>query len=191
MIQLKTKLTLEEFFALPESDTVYEFVNSTALPKYKNDQMSPKFFHGSTTGSLFILLSTWGKEKGRVVVEWSVKLTRNQQDWIPVPDLTYVSHHRLPIDWLKDEACPVIPELVIEIISPGQTFGDMIEKATYYLQAGVSLVWVVDTISQAITVFTSSSLPLTFRDQQIISHEILPGLEITPYEIFKNAGLIR
>ena len=80
---------------------------------------------------------------------------------------------------------------MIEIISPGQTFGDMIEKATYYLQAGVSLLWVVDTISQAITVFTSSSLPLIFRDQQIISHEILPGLEITPYEIFKNAGLIR
>ena len=47
---------------------------------------------------------------------------------------------------------------MIEIISPGQTFGDMIEKATYYLQAGVSLVWVVDTISQAITVGSISPL---------------------------------
>ena len=52
-------------------------------------------------------------------------------------DLTYVSYHRLAADWLEDEACPVIPELVIEIISPGQTFGDMIDKATYYLQAGI------------------------------------------------------
>ncbi|TAF04578.1 MAG: Uma2 family endonuclease [Nostocales cyanobacterium] len=191
MIQLKNKLTIEEFLSLPESDNVYEFVNGEAVPKYKNEQMSPKFFHGSTTGSLFILLSKWGKEKGRVVVEWSVKLTRNQQDWIPVPDLTYVSYQRLPIDWLKDEACPVTPELVVEIISPGQTFGDMIEKASYYLQAGISLVWVVDTISQTITVFTSSSLPTTYRNQQIISHELLSGLQITPDEIFKNAGLIR
>ena len=85
----------------------------------------------------------------------------------------------------------MIPELVIEIISPGQTFGDMIEKATYYLQAGISLVWVVDTVSQTITVFTSSSLPVTYRNQQIISNELLSGLQITPYDIFKNAGLIR
>jgi Uma2 family endonuclease len=61
----------------------------------------------------------------------------------------------------------------------------------YYLQTGVSLVWVVDTMSQTITVFTSSSLPLTFGDQKIISHEILPDLQITPYDIFKNVGLIR
>lgn len=120
-----------------------------------------------------------------------IKLTRNQENWLPVPDLTYISYNSLPADWLKDEACPVIPELVIEIISPGQTFGDMIEKATDYLQAGISLVWIVDTISQTITLFTASSLPLTFRENQVISHEILPELEITPHTIFQRAGLIR
>ena len=191
MIQLKNKLTIQEFLSLPESDTIYELVDGAALPKYKNEQMSPKFFHGSTTGSLFILLSKWAQEKGRVVIEWSVRLTKNQQDWIPVPDLTYVSYQRLPIDWLKDEPCPVIPELVIEIISSGQTFGDMIEKNTYYLQAGIDLVWVVDTVSQTITVLTSSSLPTTFRNQEIINHKLLPDLQITPEEVFKNAGLIR
>lgn len=190
MTQLKTQLTLAEFLTLPESDTVYEFVNGEAVPVYKNEQMSPKFFHSSTTGSLFILLSKWAEGKGRIVVEWGIRLTRNQQDWIPVPDLTYISYNRLAADWLKDEACPVIPELVIEIISPGQSFGDMIEKATYYLQAGIPLVWIVDTISQTITVFTSSSLPITLRENQIISHELLPDLEITPHTIFQRAGLI-
>jgi len=191
MTQLKNQLTVEEFLALPENDTTYEFVDGEAVPKYKNEQMSPKFFHGSTTGALFIILSTWAQNQGRVVVEWAIKLTKNQTSWIPVPDLTYVSYHRLPGDWLKDEACPVIPELVIEIISPGQTFGDMIDKATYYLKAGILLVWIVDTISQTITVFTASSLPVTFRGNQIISHEILPDLEITPHTIFQRAGLIR
>ncbi len=191
MSQLKNQLTVEEFLALPGNDTAYEFVNGEAVPKYKNEQMSPKFFHGSTTGALFILLSTWAQDQGRVVVEWGVKLTRNQENWIPVPDLTYVSYNRLPADWLKDEACPVIPELAIEIISPGQTFGDMIDKATYYLQSGILLVWIVDTISPTITVFTLSSLPVTFRGNQIISYEILPGLEITPHTIFQRAGLIR
>lgn len=80
---------------------------------------------------------------------------------------------------------------MIEIISPGQTFGDMIDKATDYLQAGILLVWIVDTISQTITVFTLSSLPVTFRGNQIISHEILPDLQITSHNIFQRAGLIR
>jgi Uma2 family endonuclease len=67
MTQLKNQLTVEEFLALPENDTAYEFVNGEAVPKYKNEQMSPKFFHGSTTGALFILLSKWAENKGRVV----------------------------------------------------------------------------------------------------------------------------
>ena len=183
------RLTLEEFLALPEGDITYEFVNGEAVPKYKDDEMSPKFFHGSTTGALFILLSAWAQAKGRVVIEWAIKLTRNQQDWMPVPDLTYISYHRLPGDWLLDEACPVAPELVIEIISPGQTFGEIAEKATDYLKAGVLRVWVVDTKARTVTVFTSSSLPITYRFDQVITDDLLPGLEITPNAIFQRAGL--
>ncbi|MCC5637800.1 Uma2 family endonuclease [Nostoc sp. CHAB 5844] len=183
------RLTVEEFLALPEGEIKYEFVNGEAVPKYKNDEMSPKFFHSSTTGALLIILSVWAEKKGRVVVEWAIKLTRNQQDWIPIPDLTYVSYNRLAADWLKDEACPVTPELVIEIISPGQTFGEMTEKATDYLKASVSRVWVVDTKARTITVFTPSSFSMTYRDHQVITDELLPELEITPNAIFQRAGL--
>ncbi|MBD2606226.1 Uma2 family endonuclease [Scytonema hofmannii FACHB-248] len=183
-------LTLEEFLALPEGDVTYEFVNGEAVPKYKTEEMSPKFFHGSTTGALFILLSAWAQERGRVVIEWAIKLTPNQQDWLPVPDLTYVSYDLLPADWLQDEACPVPPELVIEIISPGQTFGEMSEKAADYIKAGVSRVWVVDTKARTITIFAPASVPITYRDNQLISDDLLPGLKITPNEVFQRAGLI-
>ncbi|MDZ8089534.1 MAG: Uma2 family endonuclease [Nostoc sp. DedQUE12b] len=182
-------LTLEGFLALPEGDITYEFVNGEAVPKYKDIEMSPKFFHGSTTGALFILLSAWAQAKGRVVIEWAIKLTRNQQDWMPVADLTYISYNRLPADWLLDEACPVAPELVIEIISPGQSFGEIAEKATDYLKAGVSRVWVVDTKARTITVFAPSSLPITYRSHQIIIDDLLLELEITPHAIFQRAGL--
>ncbi|MBD2439964.1 Uma2 family endonuclease [Nostoc sp. FACHB-110] len=183
------RLTMEEFLALPEGDIKYEFVNGEAVPKYKDDEMSPKFFHGATTGALFIILSLWAEKKGRVVVEWAIKLNRNQQDWIPIPDLTYISYNRLAADWLQDEACPLAPELVIEIISPGQTFGDMAEKATDYLNAGVLRVWVVDTKARTITVFVPASLPMTYRHHQVIGDDLLPELEITPNTIFQRAGL--
>lgn len=183
------RLTLEEFLALPEGDITYEFVNGEAVPKYKDDEMSPKFFHSTVQKTLLILLDQCFHNQGRVEVEWAVKLKLQNQDWIPVPDLTYVSYHRLPADWLLDEACPVPPELVIEIISPGQTFGEIAEKATDYLKADVSRVWVVDTKARTVTVFASSSLPITYRFDQVITDDLLPGLEITPNAIFQRAGL--
>jgi Uma2 family endonuclease len=50
----------------------------------------------------------------------------------------------LPKNWRRNEACPAIPELVIEIISPDQTMQEFEEKAKDYLAAGVPRVWVID-----------------------------------------------
>ncbi len=186
----KKRLTLAEFLALPEGDVTYEFVRGEAVPKYKDDDMSPKFFHGSTTGGLFIILSVWAQQKGRVVVEWALKLKIENEDWMPVPDLTYVSYQRLAADWLQDEACPVAPELVIEIISPGQTFGEMTEKATDYIQAGVLRVWIIDTQAKTFTIFYPDSLPQTKRSQDNLEDSLFAGLEITPEQIFQQAGII-
>ncbi|TFI52935.1 Uma2 family endonuclease [Mastigocladus laminosus UU774] len=189
MTQLKTKLTLEEFLALPEGDITYELIDGEAVPKFKNDQMSPKFFHSSITGALFILLSAWAQGKGRVVIEWAIKVTRNQQDWVPVADLTYISYNRLSVDWLQDEACPVAPELVIEIISPGQTFGEMTEKATDYLNAKVQRVWIIDTKAKTITIFYPDALPQTKRGTNSLEDSLFEGLQITPQQIFQQAGI--
>ncbi|MGD1872924.1 MAG: Uma2 family endonuclease [Mastigocoleus sp.] len=191
MTRLKTKLTIEEFLTLTQGDVTYEFVNGEAVPKYKSDEMSPKFFHSTIQKALLILLDQCLQNQGRVEVEWAVKLKLNNEDWIPVPDLTYISYNRLPAEWLEDEACPVAPELVIEIISPGQTFGEMTEKATNYLTSGILWVWVVDTKARTITVFAPACVPLTYRDNLIIKDNLLPELEITPNQVFQRAGLIQ
>lgn len=70
-----------------------------------------------------------------------------------VPDLLYISYEKLPLERFEDEACPFPPELAIEIISPGQSFGDLSQKAVDYLQAGIARVWIVDSQSKTITVF--------------------------------------
>ncbi len=126
---------------------------------------------------LFILLSAWAQGKGRVVIEWAIKLTRNQKDWVPVADLTYVSDNHLPADWLQDEACPVAPELVIEIISPDQTFRDMAEKATDYLKAKVQRVWIVDTRAKTVTVFYSDTSPQTNRGTDSLEDSLFEGFQ--------------
>ena len=194
-----TYLTLEEFLLLPEDDVACELVDGQAIPK-----MSPKFFHSSITGALFTLLNQWCQEKGRVAIEWSIPLTRHGRNWVPVPDLTYISFKRLPSDWMENETCPTAPELAIEIISPGevasfevsskacddrQTFGSLAEKASDYLAAGIPRVWVIDPQARTITVFYPDAPPQTKRGTASLSDALLEGLTLTPQQVWQQAKL--
>lgn len=184
MIPVKNQLTLQEFLALPEGNVTYELVDGEAIAK-----ISPKRFHSKLTGAIFTLLTQWCQNRGEVGIEWVITLTRNGQDWVLVPDLLYISYTRLPSDRILDEACPVAPELAIEIISPEKTFGEMTEKATDYLNAGVSRVWIVDPKAKIITVFYPDAPPQTKRGETTLADSLLEGLELTTRQVFQQAGL--
>ncbi|MEL7036679.1 MAG: Uma2 family endonuclease [Cyanobacteria bacterium J06592_8] len=180
----QTQLTLEEFLALPETDLNYELVNGEAIPK-----MAPKRFHSRLTVALCTLLTQWCQNRGEVGIEWAVTLKKNDRDWVPIPDLLYISYDRLPLERFIDEACPIPPELVIEIISPDQSFGNLSEKAIDYLNAGVLRVWIVDPKAKTVTIFYPDAPPQTKRDEAILSDNLLEGLSLTAQQIFQQAGL--
>ena len=186
MIQTKTQLTLEEFLTLPEGegDITYELIDGQSLPK-----MSPKKFHSRLTRTFIKILEQWGDERGEIGVEWAVKLTRKRRDWVPVPDILYVSYERLSPDWNLDEACPVVPELVIEIISAGQTFGQLAAKARDYLDAKVLRVWVVDSKARSITVFYPDAAPQTYMGDTLLTDSLFDGLEFTAEQVFQMAKI--
>ena len=186
ILQVNHKLTLQEFLNLPlgEGDITYELVDGQAIPK-----MSPKFFHAKLTFILCNLIKQWCLDKGEVWSEWSIILTRNGRDWVPTPDLLYVSYQRLPDNWNQNEACPVPPELVIEIISSGQTFGKVMSKVEDYLNAGVLRVWVVDSKARSITVFYPDAAPKTYVGDEVITDPLFEGLEFTVEAVFQKAKI--
>ena len=178
-------LTFEEFLALPNNDVTYEFVDGKALPK-----MSPKRFHSRVTLALSLLLDKWNQDTGEIGIEWAVTLKRKSKDWCPVPDLLYVSKERLGDIPLTDEPCPVPPELVIEIISPNQAFSDLSEKAVDYLNAGVDRVWLIDSKVKKVTIFYPDAPPQIKQKEESLADDVLPGLSLTPQQIFSKAGLV-
>ncbi|UZQ55109.1 Uma2 family endonuclease [Trichothermofontia sichuanensis B231] len=178
-------LTLAEYLALPEGETGYELIDGQIIAK-----MSPKRFHSRTQKTLLYILDNWCQERGEVGIEWAVTLTRREQDWVPIPDLLYVSCDRLPRDCLEDGPCPVPPELAIEIISPDQNFGTILEKVMNYLAAGVLRVWVVDPRAKSITVFYPDAPPQTFTGERVLTDEVLPDLQLTAQQVFQQAGLL-
>ena len=89
----------------------------------------------------------------------------------------------------EDGPCPVPPDLVVEVVSPDQSFGEMAEKAVDYLRAGVLRVWIVDPQAQSLTVLLLDSLPITYRGEAVIRDEVLDGLEFSAQALFSRAGL--
>ncbi|MEH2272793.1 MAG: Uma2 family endonuclease [Nostoc sp.] len=186
ILQGKNQLTLQEFLNLPpeEGDITYELVNGQAIPK-----MSPKFFHAKLTRVLLNLIEQSCEGKGEVCPEWAVALTRLGRDWMPIPDILYISYERLPANWDENEACPVPPDLVIEIISPGQTFGQMTAKAKDYLDAKVLRVWVLDSKARSITVFYPDAAPQTYMGEELLTDSLFEGLQFTVEQVFQKAKI--
>ncbi|BAY31245.1 hypothetical protein NIES2107_31040 [Nostoc carneum NIES-2107] len=186
ILQAHNQLTLQDFLNLSpgEGDVTYELVDGQAIPK-----MSPKFFHAKLTHAFLNLIAQWTEGKGLVCPEWAVLLKRHGRDWVPTPDLLYISNERLPAGWNGDEACPVPPDLVIEIISPGQTFGQMIAKAKDYLDANVLRVWVVDSKARSITVFYPDAPPKTFMGDELLTDSLFEGWEFTVEQVFQMAKI--
>jgi Uma2 family endonuclease len=176
-------LTLAAFLALPQSETALELINGQAIRK-----ISPKRFHSRLTVALYHLLSDHLGDQGEVAIEWAVSLQRQGQPWVPVPDLLYISAERLAPDWMEDTACPIAPELVIEIISPGQSFSQIAEKAGDYLTAGVDRVWIVESGAESITMLRQDNRWEVFRGDRAISDDLFPDLQLTVRQIFRRAG---
>jgi Uma2 family endonuclease len=181
----RTNFTLEQFLEMSKPDAICEFIEGQAVPK-----VSPKAFHSMLTFTLTLLLRQTVKSQGRVYLEWAIKLKRQGEDWAPVPEVTYVSYERLPKSWKRNEACPVPPELVIEIISPGQNLKDFEDKAKDYFAAGVLRVWVVDPEGISITVLNPDGTSLTYTNDVKIVEPLLPGWELTTQQIFEEAELL-
>ncbi|QFS45854.1 Uma2 family endonuclease [Nostoc sphaeroides] len=186
ILQAKNQLTLQEFLNLSpgEGDITYELVDGQAIPK-----MSPKFFHAKLTRVLLNLIEQSCEGKGEVCPEWAVALTRRGRDWMPIPDILYISYESLPANWDENEACPVPPDLVIQIISPGQTFGQMAAKAKDYLDAKVLRVWVVDSKARSITVFYPDAAPQTYMGEELLKDSLFEGLEFTVEQVFQKAKI--
>ncbi len=186
ILQASNQLTLQEFLNLPpgEGDITYELVNGQAIPK-----MSPKKFHSKLTRAFIHLIEELCEGKGEVCPELTLALTHRGQDWGPTPDLIYISNERLPADWNEEGACSVPPDLVIELISPGQTFGQMAAKAKNYLDAQVLRVWVVDSKARSITVFYPDAAPQTYMGDEIITDSLFTGWEFTVEQVFQKAKI--
>ena len=104
----------------------------------------PGLRHGRITSELAAQVVAYARSAslGQVYVESGFKLT-SDPDTVRGPDLAFISRKRLPHP--EPVGFPdIAPDLVVEVLSPGDRPGEVLAKVADWLTAGTRLVWVVD-----------------------------------------------
>ncbi len=74
------------------------------------------------------------------------------------PDISV--YPRLQPDWNHDKIrMKLLPRLVVEIISPGQGWQEIVDKLDLYFAHGVESAWVVQPGAKMIAVYQSTAVP--------------------------------
>jgi Uma2 family endonuclease len=105
------------------------------------------------------------------------------------PDVAFVSYERWPRESKVDSSngWEVIPELAIEVISPSNTAGEVVEKVLEYFQFGVVRVWVVYPNVRQVYVYESpSKLMVLNLGGDLEGDALLPGFRLSLTELFED-----
>jgi len=147
-----------------------------------------KPLHGYLEIELGSALRSYAKESGRGrVLGGEVGLwVKRDPDTVRAADLALISHERWahcnPKGYLD-----VPPELVVEILSPGDRRGEVMEKRDEYLAMGVDLVWIVDPERRYVLAYRSPLEVERFEEGDLLTdEEILPGFSLPVSDLFSS-----
>lgn len=104
---------------------------------------------------------------------------------IPRPDVSYIRRERLPggrpsAGFLEDA-----PDLVVEVVSPGDAAMMLEVKVTEYRQVGIPLIWVVYSESRQVHVIRENGPEVTLgMDDMLTGEPALPGFTMRVADVF-------
>ena len=169
---------------MPEMKPALEWVNGRALQK-----ASPQRKHAVAQGRFSGALDAWACDhgSGEVGTEWEFRIAPPGEARRPlVPDVAYLSYDRVPFE---DDAAAdiprVAPDAVVEVLSPRDRRRDVSEKIRVYLAAETSVVFLVDTTDQVVTVCDSQGRE-RFGATDIVKHASLPGFALQVQTLFER-----
>ncbi|MDB5293301.1 MAG: hypothetical protein JWL69_4542 [Phycisphaerales bacterium] len=105
---------------------------------------------------------------------------------VRLPDVVFFSKERFPKN-LKP-ILALAPDLVVEVLSEGNTVAEMDQKRAEYFQSGTRLVWIIDPRPRTVAVYHHPGEPTTVLNEQstLDGEQVLPGLEIAVADLFRN-----
>jgi Uma2 family endonuclease len=105
---------------------------------------------------------------------------------VRIPDVSFTSWDRLPGRKRPKTPIPhLAPDLVVEVLSKGNTRAEMTRKLKEYFVAGVRSVWIVNAKSRTVQVYTAIDRSVVLaEDQSLDGGTVLPGFVVPVRNLF-------
>lgn len=152
--------------------------------------------HSIITTTLFMALSKFGmgKQIGETFIRTSFVVVETENPKLVrrafYPDLLFVKGERIAAyksvtpDW-EDKPLILVPDLIVEIVSPTDSFSDIDRKVEAYLHDGVQSVWVINPQRQRVNVETVGKLERLSIGDILKGEDIVKGFEMPVAAIFE------
>ncbi len=126
------------------------------------------------------------KKLGRVFASDSGIRLENGPDTVREPDVGFISAERLPLGTRVTTYSEVVPDLVVEVVSPSNSVREMYDRAHMWLHHGVIIVWVADPDTRTVDVYRQDGTIATLsEDDTLDGAPVLPGFTLPVREVFE------
>jgi Uma2 family endonuclease len=180
----KTLVTCEDYNALQEPEGMrYELSEGELIVT-----PSASFFHNKNRDFLNARLGAFVESHGlgEVTSETDVKLVG---ETVRRPDVAFIRAGRLRGIDLDRVPLPVVPDLVIEIVSKNDRADDLLLKVSQYLAAGAKAVWLLYPNTRLAYRYLPGKLEPEVRSaaagHTFEEPELLPGFSLPLEQVFR------
>jgi Uma2 family endonuclease len=183
-------MTTEEFLALPD-DGIERMLIRGRVYELGTTVTKRNRWHSRVELRIGSLLDRWlesrPEPRGELFSgEAGFRLRRDPDTTVGI-DVAYASAETMARLSKKDRLIDGPPILAVEILSPSDEQETIVEKVTGYLEAGVKLVWVVETAFETVTVYRPDELPmLVAGDDELSGEPHLPGFRVPVSKFFSR-----
>jgi len=176
------KMSLAEFLLLPDPimAPAYELIDGIVTQK-----CWPTGPHSATQGGFAYRIEAFAEPRqiARVFIEARVILG----DDCFVPDLVVCQWDNIPDDGngnLPDDFVTP-PDLTVEVASPEQSFGNLLQRCRHFVACGIRVVVLADPVQRTIHIVRASGESGPLRDADAIDiADVVPGFEMSMNDLF-------
>jgi Uma2 family endonuclease len=182
-----TIITPEDLLHMPDQGKGYELVDG----ELKELDVSKESSHIAGEIYLRVKLHCNANQPGWVFPEGtSYRCFSDDKTLVRRPDTSFIKLDRMTREKYREEGhCSIVPDLVVEVVSPNDNAEDLEIKIEEWLTAGVRIVWEVYPTSRTIRAYRQDNTITLFRGADtLIAPDVLPGFACPVADLFRLPG---
>jgi Uma2 family endonuclease len=179
-----TRFTPDDLFRLPDRGKGFELVDGELK------ELNVSFLSTYTAGQVYFQLQShvgprnlgWVSPEGT-----SFRCFPDDPDQVRRADTAFHALGRLTHAQAEAEGhCTVVPDLVVEVVSPNDLAYDVEEKRIDWLLAGARLVWEIYPVQQTIYAYRADGTVVLFnRSDTLTAEPVLPEFRVPVADLFR------